>query len=463
MVMMLCSIASQRGGVLYPEIEGRLPYYLAHGSLLGKIYDSDYRDWGLYQARELGDFFDYIDCQFIACCVALGHPHFLSLTHYVFLVLISLVFWKFGVEELKLGRWVVLCILLLFWTTPAIFFGGAFFRTSKVGVALAVVVLYERIFRILRAARESPGDHLSTLSWLACFGWAWAATLFDRQGVFFVGVAALFLGFWFLAYREKSALKLISAFIAALTLSVIYNHIIAPLLTLSINNYWPDFKYQHLPWTDLTQQPVFFIVSGISLYFDTVRFFLGNIPQWGAVLVIFALAALACVAGRQEGKPFFRAALGLFLSQTLLIWVMIVLMVLRHGALVWPDIRRVYYFLPVVSMFAMTLMLVLSWLQKRWPLPKWCLALLLGGAILGNILALPRHAVILRTGQAKENYQSTPALLAALRNLRNPQYPITSEIAHNRVFQFFHDGRFSRSLPIEPLDKSQTIRKKSEL
>jgi hypothetical protein len=460
--MMIGSVVWQHGGVLSPEIESRLPYYLSHGSLPGKLFDSDYLDWGMYQARELSYFFDYIDCNFIAWSVALGHPHFLSLTHYVFLILISLVLWRFAVEELKLKSWIALCVLLLFWTTPDVFLGGAFFRTSKIGVALAVVVLYWQIFRILRATRENPEHCLSTRLWLVCFGWAWAATLFDRQGVFMVAVILVFLGFRFLGYREKSVLKLSGAFVAAFALSLLYNYMIAPLLTLWINGYWPDFKYQHLPWSALAQRPAFFITSGISIYFDAVRFFLGNIPQWGAVVVVVGLACLAFVTSeRNEIKPFFRAALGLLLSQTVLIWVMLVLMVLRHESLVLAELRRIYYLLPLVSMFAMTLLLALCRLQTRRILPQWCLTLLLGGALFGNTIALPRHDAIIRAGDGKASYQSTPALLDALRHLRNPQYVISPEIARNRVFQFFHDGSFSKTPAILPGDKNKTSRKKS--
>jgi hypothetical protein len=456
--MMACSVHWQHGGVLLYEYEIRLPYYLSDASLPCKLYDSDYLDAGMYQARELSYFFDYIDCRFIAWCVALGQPHFLSLTHYVFLLGISLVLWRFGVEDLKLPRWIGLGVLLLFWTMPAVFLGGICFRTAKIGVALAVVVLYRLIFRILRSARENPGHGLSARLWLVCFGWAWAATLFDRQGVFMVAVAVVFLGFWFLGYREKSALKLLGAFVAALALSVMYNDVIAPCLTLALNDYWPDFKYQQLPWRGLAMEPAFYMASGLSIYFDAVRFFMGDIPQWGAVLAVIGLVCLALVkgAGRPQGKPFFRAALGLVLSQTALIWVLIVLMVLRHRALVWPELRRVYYLLPVGSMFAMTFLLALASLQARRIFPAWCLALLLGGALLGNVLALPHHDAIERAGNTRQDYQDAPAILDALRNLRNPRYPISPALARNRVFRFFHDGRFSKKPAIEPRVKHKT-------
>jgi hypothetical protein len=431
--MAAASVAWLHGGVLHYEMEGRLPYYLSNGPLLGKLYDSDYLDLGMFQARELSYLFDYVDCRFIAVCVALGHPHFLSLVQYIFLALISLVLWQFGTTDLKLNHWICLGVLLLFWTSPAIFLGGVIFRTAKVGVALAVVFLYWRIFRILHEAR------ISARAWLGCFACAWAATLFDREGVFLVAVAVVFLAFWFFSHQEKTALKLMGALSAALGLSVIYCYIVAPLLTLSLNNYWPDFKYQHLPWRELAEKPLFFISSGLSLYFDTVRFFLGNIPLWGAVMVVFGLVYLAFHKGLRW------SALGLVLSQTILIWVMIVLMVLRHEALLWPDVRRGYYMLPVVCMFAMTLLLAVSRLQS----PR-ILAFLLCGGILGNIIALPRHTVILRTGSLSAYYQSTPLLLDALRNLRDPAYAVSPEIARNRVFQYFHDGSFSKTPVILP-------------
>ena len=462
--MMVWSVCWQHGGVLAPEIEDRLPYYLSDGSLPGKLYDSDYLERGMYQARELSYFFDFIDCKFIALSIALGVPHFFSLTQYVFLVLISFTLWRFGVEDLKAQRWIVLLVLLLFWTTPAVFLGGTFFRTAKIGTALTIVVLYRQIYRILSAALENPAFHLSWRWWLVCFGWAWASTLFDRQGVFLVGVFAIFLGVWYFCHRDKTVLKLTGAFLAALVLSLSYNYIIAPLLTLSINHYWPDFKYQHLPWQALAQKPPFYVGAGISLYFDVIRFFLGNIPSWGAVLVFVALACLAWATGlwRVESKLHFLIALGSFLCLTILIWVMLVLMVLRHESLIRPELRRLYYLLPVVSLFAMTLLLALSRLKGHSKLPQWCLALLLGGALVGNIVALPRHDAVLRSSIGGACYQSSPPLLVALRNLRNPRYVVSPEISSNRVYQFFHDGRFSKYPVVLPPGNHMNVRRKPE-
>lgn len=374
---------------MHPEMEVRLPYYLSHKPLWSKIYDSNVLNGGMYQARELSYFFDYIDCKFIAWCAALGHPHFLSITHYVFLLLICLELRRFGVDDLKLARWICLGVLLLFWTSPAVFLGGELFRSSKIGAALTIVVSYRLLYRRLMADGKGAPEVLSFRSYLILFAWAWLATLFDRQGVFMVGVVLVFLGFHFFSYRRLSTLKLAAPYVAALLVSLLYNYMIAPALTLAINHYGPDFSYQHLPWAQLYLSTEFLVSGATSIYFDTVRFFLGNIPFWCAVALVPGLifAVLPRNAERRSHKPFFRVALGFCLSQTMLIWIMILLMVLRHKPLVWPSVRRTYYFLPLVSMFAMTCLWALSWFLARRKLPQRWLALGLGAAILGNAAA----------------------------------------------------------------------------
>src|SRR5262249_1285129 len=153
------------------------------------------------------------------------------------------------------------------------------------------------------------------------------------------------LAFHYLARRERWLLELMAGFAAVLVWSLIYNHVLAPVLTLALNQYWPDFHYQQMPWSDLVFQPGFYALSGLELYFDAVRFFIGNIPDWAAVVVVLILLWLT--RPKRDKKPPL-VYWGFFLTQTLLIWLLIVLMVLRHGGLLWPDVRRTYYFLPLV-------------------------------------------------------------------------------------------------------------------
>src|SRR2546427_124721 len=70
-------------GVLNNEGYWYLPYYLSDRPLLAKVFDSRYTEVGLYQARELSYLFDWLDSIFIAACVHVGVPHFLSVTYFV--------------------------------------------------------------------------------------------------------------------------------------------------------------------------------------------------------------------------------------------------------------------------------------------------------------------------------------------------------------------------------------------
>lgn len=429
-IMVICSLAWSGGGVLQPELQVRLPYYLSSRPLLNKLFDSDTLDFGMYQARELSYFFDYIDCNFIAWCVRLGHPHFLSLTYYVFLTAMTCVLWRFGVVDLRLDWRVGLAVLLLFWTAPAVFLGGTFFRTSKIGVALALVVLYGMIYRVL----SQPDSVASRRTALACFGWAWVATLFDRQGVYLVAVVLFFLGMRYMARHDKASRSLVVPFAAAFAVSILYNYLIAPVLSLYLNNLWPRFRYQHLPWLELLRNPGHYASSGFDLYMDAVRFFLGNGPVWATALAIGCLTSLA------RRKWFDVEAIGFFLSQTGLIWLMMALMVLRHGALLWPEVRPIYYFLPAIATFAMSLLFVLSKVELSRPI----LSMFLGAAIAGNLIALPGHSAAIRGGHSKVMYDEAPALFEALRNLDNPRYVVSQDLARNPVLIFFHGGPFRK-------------------
>ena len=119
-------------------------------------------------------------------------------------------------------------------------------------------------------------------------------------------------------------------------------------------------------------------------------------------------------------------------------------MYLRHEAMIWPEIRRGGYLLPAIAMLTMTLLLALARIQARWTVPKWGLPVLLGAVLVGNISALPSHRALVTAGAFKVDHGSTPAVLDALRHLRDPNYHVPPEVADNRVYRFFHDGFFSR-------------------
>ena len=78
----------QRYGLLHPEALERIPNYLDERNLFQKVYDIDKNEYGLYQARELSHFFDFIDANFIKLSAYVGLPHFYSLVYFISIFII---------------------------------------------------------------------------------------------------------------------------------------------------------------------------------------------------------------------------------------------------------------------------------------------------------------------------------------------------------------------------------------
>ena len=447
-VMAGLSIIYQRGGVLHPELELRIPYYLSNRPLLNKLFDSrSVVDSGLYRARELSYFLDFIDSQFIALSVRLGHPHFLSLVHYTFTILIGCILWHFSVRELKLNAWIGLCLVLLFWTSPTIFLSGAFFRTAKIGVALTTIILYYYIYKIIVADRQNKDYRLIPSHLWICFAVSFISTLLDEQGLYTLGMVIAFLLLWITAFSSTNLYKLLGAFISALVLNLIYRYLFAPYLTFLLNHYWPDFSYEQLPWHKLfSDQGLFYLGAGPILYIDTLRFLIGNIPETAMALLLIILVFAGLVSylkksgsKKTESKMFGVVLTGLLFTNIIFIIAMYSLMVLRHPALFFPSVRGSgYYWIPTTAMFSMTLAFLLSRAANIQYIPRWAVLTLLTFAILGNIIAIPQHKYF-QDGFIQAYPQYGPNLLEALRNINNTNYIVGADIEKTKVYQFFRN------------------------
>jgi len=449
LVMAGLSAMYHKGGILQPELEIRLPYYLSNRPLLSKLFDSREVELGLYRARELSYFLDYIDSQFIAWSIRLGFPHFLSLVHYVFAILIGCILWQFSVRELKLNAWIGLCLVLLFWTSPTVFLSGIFFRTAKIGAALTTVILYFYIYKIILADRQNKEYHLPASDWWICFAISFISSALDEQGFFTLGLIIVFLFLWILAFANINLYKLLGAFISSLALSLIYRFYAAPYLTFLLNQYWPGFSYQQLPWSELfSNQSLFYLGAGPILYIETLRFLIGNIPEtiMGLFLVVPMVTILVtCIKksglGKAENKVFRVAFIGLLLTNVVFIIAMYSLMVIRHPALFFIEVRLSgYYYLPTTAMFSMTLAFLLSRIVKIQFVPKWIVFTFLILAIAGNVIAIPQHKAVPARWDMQPYVQSGPKLLDALKNIDNPQYSIGLDIEKNPVYQFFRNN-----------------------
>jgi len=437
------SILYQHGGVAHPEIYNYLPEYLSGKPLLAILYNSKILDMDLYQARELSYFFDFIDCKFIEFSTLRGYPHFLSITTYIFLLTIGLLIWHFSVKAVKLPPLTGLVIVILYWTSPSVFLAGSYFRSSKNGVALTGAILFLMLHKFLSMGNSNPEKHISKTTWLVLFGVAWASTLFDRQGFYFIGMIILFIFFWNIAFPHRSNIILLSAFGAVLAISLLYNLSIAPFLTEYFNHYQPNFSYQAIPWGNFIGDPLIYTAAGALLYMDTLRFMFGNLPLEVALIgltIVIGEIIRRAIQKRKAGKELSKfdiTSIGLILSNVVLLIGLDALMTLRHPALLWPDVRRVYYWLPQAVILYMTLAMFISSLKDLKGIYAHAILILLIFAVIGNVIAIPGHHIYLVQGHLKKYVEFTPRLLDALANMKNTQYPITLDVMQNPIYQHF--------------------------
>lgn len=435
------SVIYHHGGVIHPEDYTYLPYYLSDKPLINKLYDSKVLDQDMYQARELSYFFDYFDSRFIELSTKLGYPHFISATNYVFLLGISLLIWHFSTKMVKLSPISGLAFVLLFWTSPSIFLAGNFFRSAKVGVALSAAALFLLIFKFLSAENQSTKSRFSIYQWSIFFCISWIMTLFDRQGVYLLGTLICFVLFWSIFFPRKSNFMLLSSLLGSMIFSFIYNYAIGPLLTISLNHYSPNFSYQHMPWGKFFSYLIPYIWAGTSLYLDTIRFMLGDIPAAAIaiILCILLFITIFCIYRELKSKKRLEtwavAGLGIILCNAVLFIVLNALMVLRHTSIFDPDVRRVYYWIPEVTILYMTIALCLSRVSNSKYNKTIQLILIL--AVVGNIFALSHHNDIVIHGHLKSSVEYSPILLDSLRNINNDQYQVTPEVSQDLIYNWF--------------------------
>jgi hypothetical protein len=191
------SIYYNQGGFLDNEAEygasenstiGFIRHYLSDAAFLNKIFDVRLTDNGAFQSRELSFVFDYIDCQFIDWCIGLGVPHFYSISHYIFTLLIGWLLYSFGIKVFRLSAFASLLLVIILWTTPCMFYSVTFYRSSKISTSFFMVWYFVLLYQIF----QHQLSKITTLKHLLLFLIAAAITFTDRQGFFFMLVAVLF-------------------------------------------------------------------------------------------------------------------------------------------------------------------------------------------------------------------------------------------------------------------------------
>ena len=175
-------------GFLHAEAHTYLAHHLSPRPVFELVFDNAVCEGGL-RARELSHGFDWIDSRFIGWSTQHGHPHFFSLSHYLFHLVAGVSAWGFCVNYLRLPKFATFGFVMLIWTSPSAILYTSFFRSSKAGVFMLVFVAAW----LWSVIQEKPNScrNLATQAGLALV--LFSMTCFDEQGLFILGVGCLFL------------------------------------------------------------------------------------------------------------------------------------------------------------------------------------------------------------------------------------------------------------------------------
>lgn len=447
MVWLASTIWIMGGGFKHFEVDVYLPYHLSSAPLLSKLYDSRVFDADCYSARELSYLFDHIDCKVIAACMHAGLPHFMSTTTLFSVVILALAIWLFCIRDLRLGMPTTMSFTLLFLTTPFILFSSSYFRTGKISVSLLTVLSVITLFRFYH--REQPLTPRRVVwTCLQLFVMATLAMLFDRQGVFLTGLAICAVILLAIGHSSQHRWYLALPFVLALVLNVLNSHIVTPHLTWAFHGYWPNLAFQEVPVGNILLKPWQYLLAGCGITVETMAFSFGNLPLVyfvvGWCCVVYSLWRM-CPQGSANGPSFLvmvrsYSPLLLMMGVTVSIALLNILMVCRHTPLIWPDVRRFYYWLPTSSLWFMLAAILLKQIQQHGFVPHHLLTAALFILVMGNITALPAHRAVIRAGHLKKDMALGPQMLSALRPSSAVPQSIPPEVANDVVFRLFKNG-----------------------
>jgi len=432
------SVIYQKGSWLQYEADLFLVDHLGERTFLSKVISPHIHDAEMYQARELSHVLEYIDARFIYWCVTHKLPHFYSIINYVLLFMISLGFWWNATRHLKLDPMISLFLVGMFWSTPCIFMSGVYIRDAKQGTAVLVFFLVCLMIKRIAAVTSASSGTLPTIRrskgaqailWLQTFLLGLGACWTDRQGFFLVAAIALTLVCSWAGPSVPYRGVFLTALAAALLAHSIYGYAIAPPLIERLTGFKVSFEYQKFPWDKLFQNFFFHFWKGFSLFLDSFRYFFANVPRGVAIFVVLGIIWLHARKGSPTAPPestrfawlrqhYFGLLVALWVG---LIIMMNVLMVLRHEAVSWSEVRAFYYWIPATVLALVGVAFAAHVFIKRSIVPLWMSRLFLAAAFLGNLTSLPEHHSVIRSGHLTGYMSAAPFLLTAIKDLyENP-------------------------------------------
>jgi len=435
----VASVVYQQGGWLFVESDWFLIDHLSERPFLSKVICPHSHDAGMYQARELSHVLEFIDAHFIYWSVTRKMPHFYSVTNFALLFALSLAFWRNITKYLNTDPVIGLLLLGMFWTTPCIFLSGVYMRAAKQGAAVVLFLLVWLIVRkSARHARTESGGAGAAADGLGFKVSLWGQTFLlglmlcwmDRQGFFLAAVIVVSVVAFGVGPHLPHRAVYLTALLAALGVHSVYNYEIGPVLIRRLTGFEVSFEYQKLPLGELRPEHLW---QGTMLLLDNFRYFFGNVTRGlavfllGGMIWLYARARAPSLPPRNgrlslESKGFFGLLLILWL---VLIIVMNTLMVLRHEALYWEELRAYSYWIPTTVLVLIAVTFAVHLFTQASLVPLRVSRLLLAAAMFSNLTSLPEHNLITRGGHMEGIIAGAPHLLSAIKAIyESPPGPV---------------------------------------
>lgn len=457
-------------GILHTEMDVRLPAHISGKPILEIIFDAKSMNIGGWEARQLSFLFDVIDGNFVAMCIRLGIPHFRSLTHYLFTFMIMLYLWSLLTRILKLNRLLSLLLIALLLTTPS-FIYSYYYRTSKIGVTLLLIILLGEMYKVIRGETYLDTKIKKPIWLMSTFLFATLGLmLFDVLGGFFATVLIGYLFFALLYKPDQNKSAALAGMLTGYAIWVLYFLYLGPAIMLALTGQKADTSY-------LTGAPFqyfvgFLFVALPPFIVDMVQYLFGYITQiGGAIFLSWMLITSLWLTVRSKKKDSANLTRGRdvpgsqqpqwklisvvrafishyepFLSMLFVlngIALIYALLVTRHAPILWPDVRPIYYIMPAQAVLLFAVATLLARARIKWILKyrgiHHLTTVLLTLFLLGNMIgSIHIKNLLFGGGENMEAFpRDTAALLNSLAHINSPGFEPDGSIATDPIYQLF--------------------------
>lgn len=419
----------------YSEFENEryLPYYLSDTTVLQKIFDYTKNDVdGLYRARELSNFFNYLDTQIILISAKIGYPHLLSGVYYLIIFLIILIQARITSGWLN-NRflWINILTGILYITSPPIFLSGWYFRTSKVLVSLGISIFSLILFYASGRVRNAVSGGRLLFLLTAVTGILMG--LSDELGVAFTAVFCLFAATGLIIGKNRNFGNILAGGITAIFVYTVYRSIIGPYIAFRFSGLYPT---AWIPNFINSRSLAAYAAIGQITYYLSMMF--GNIPEYLRSIPFILLWILTYTSlGRKSGdhgriRTFITKSglSALIILSGFLILSAILIPMIMASSFVSGERAIAYYPIPFMTFIFVSFHILVTRTVKNYPKSKYLLFTVISVLIFGNCLALPKTMDYLTasTTYGYFYYHITDPIIEAVRNPDNDmaKYPTNS-------------------------------------